>query len=105
VKKIINGLTYNTETAERLCDTSNDLNGSDFGRDDSALYRTRNGRFFLLGNGGANSRWSISTGQNSWRGTTADDIHAIEDYEARALVEAHGSAALYERIFGEAEEA
>lgn len=105
MKKIIDGLTYNTETAERICDTSNGLYGRDFGRDDSTLYRTRNGRFFLLGNGGPRSRWSISTGQNSWRGTTQDDIQAIDEYEARALVEEHATASLYERVFGETEEA
>ena len=68
MKRIIDGKTYNTETATTVCDTGNDLGVTDFGHEDSALYITKKGAFFIAGNGGPMSRFARAESQNSWSG-------------------------------------
>ena len=68
MKRIIDGKTYNTETATKVCDTGNDLGVTDFGHEDSALYVTKKGAFFIVGNGGPMSRFARAESQNSWSG-------------------------------------
>ena len=58
MKRTINGLTYNTETATFLASYDNRLPWSDFKYEETDLYRTKNGRYFLAGHGGALSRWA-----------------------------------------------
>ena len=41
MKRIIDGKTYNTETAEKICDTGNDEYATDFRYENSALYITK----------------------------------------------------------------
>lgn len=104
MKRIIGGKVYNTETATFVCDVSPPHTGrSDFRYEDTGLYRTRKGAFFLAGEGGPMSRWSQSSGQNSWTG--GKGIEAISTDEAKALVEQHGSARDWVECFGEPEEA
>ena len=52
MKKIINGKLYNTETAKKLAEYSNDCTWSDFRCLEEALYRKRTGEYFLYGSGG-----------------------------------------------------
>jgi hypothetical protein len=68
MKRIIDGKTYNTETATTVCDTGNDLSVTDFRHEDSALYITKKGAFFIAGNGGPMSRFARAESQNSWSG-------------------------------------
>lgn len=73
MKKVIDGLTYNTETATLICDWDNIGYGcdstTDFAYCSASLYKApRSGRYFLAGEGGARSMWSQSLGQNSWTG-------------------------------------
>lgn len=105
MKKIINGLAYNTETAEYICEAGNDLPYSDFQHEDSRLYRTKNGRYFLCGCGGAMSRFAVALDSGGACGRDTDTIVAICDEEARQLVERHGDSDDYVRCFGEPEEA
>ncbi|MCF7949839.1 MAG: hypothetical protein K9M94_14715 [Spirochaetia bacterium] len=85
MKKILDGVRYDTEKAERLGATDN-LNRGASGSNDlaywkAALYRTpRSGRYFLSGSGGPMSRFSQSAGQNSWRG--GSDIIPMSEDEA-----------------------
>ena len=68
MKKVIEGKLYDTETADILHAWDNNLPNSDFNNCAEALYRTRNGRFFIEGIGGAMSRWSESCSDNSRSG-------------------------------------
>ena len=66
MKAIIEGRRYNTETATEIADHSGGGYNGDFHHYEESLYRTRNGRYFLAGSGGAMSHYSVSIGQNQW---------------------------------------
>ena len=67
MKRIIDGKTYNTETAEIICDTGNDEYSTDFRHERSDLFVTKKGAYFVAGNGGALSRFAVPDG-NGYRG-------------------------------------
>lgn len=60
MKQIINGKTYNTETATRLCDVSASGYSSDFEWWSETLYQTAKGAYFLHGQGGGLSRYAVT---------------------------------------------
>ena len=102
MKQIIEGKVYNTETAEHLANASSNESPFDFGYWDEDLYRTKNGTFFIAGEGGAMTRWSKSCGNNSTCGGSG--IIPLNESEAREWIERHANEK-YEAIFGVAEKA
>ena len=102
MKKIINGKKYNTETATKLGDRWNGLALNDLGRVYEELYRKKTGEYFLYGEGGALTKYSVSTGQNCWAG--GKKIIPMTEDEAREWAEMWLDADEYELIFGEVEE-
>ena len=101
MKKIINGKLYNTDTAERMGTWDNGIYG-DLDSVEETLYRKRTGEFFLCGEGGARSRYAISTGNNFWSG--GSEIIPLTWEAAREWAEKHLNADNYEQIFGEVSE-
>lgn len=87
MKRVINGKVYNTETATEICDTGSNggISQSDFNYEDSYLYVTKKGNFFIAGEGGAMSRFSSSCGQNSYCG--GEGIVVVSREEALELAE------------------
>ena len=83
MKRVIAGRVYNTETATDICTQSRCH--SDFSDHTTTLYRTKNGNYFLSGEGGPQSRWSQSCGQNSWSGGSG--LIPIDADEARQFAE------------------
>ena len=67
MRRIIYGKTYNTKTAEIICDTGNDEYSTDFRHERSDLFVTKKGAYFIAGNGGALSRFAAPYG-NGWQG-------------------------------------
>lgn len=56
MRRVVDGRMYDTEMAERVCGI--DIGSrSDFRYEDTTLYRTKKGAFFLAGEGGPLSRW------------------------------------------------
>jgi hypothetical protein len=103
MRKIIDGKTYNTETAAHVCDVSGPVSDrGNFHYDRTDLYRSPKGQYFIAGHGGPLSCWAVKTGQSSWSG--GDGLRLIEEEEARALCERHASAEVYQEFFGEPEE-
>lgn len=100
MKAIINGKTYNTETAEQICNYWNGLGDGDFNNLAETLYRTKNGAWFMEGNGGAMTKYSSSNGNTSWGD---HKILAITESEAKEFLEEHAEADLYIEVFGEIE--
>lgn len=97
MKKIINGKLYDTDTARCLgSDGSNDFR--DFHYWHEELYLKRTGEYFLFGEGGPMSRYSRSTGNNSWTGGEA--IIPLTAAAAREWAEKHLDADDYADIFG-----
>lgn len=88
MKRSIRGLTYDTDTATLIAQWSPPgVTRSDFRWEETGLYKTPRGRFFLAGLGGAMSRWARPAGQNE-RGP-GSGIHPLEAEEALAWAEAH----------------
>jgi hypothetical protein len=96
--RIVNGKRYNTETAELLCNISRGgYSRSDFAYDDTDLYVTKNGNFFIAGEGGARSRWAQSYGQNGSQGGSG--LRPIDKNDARNLLEQYGEPEQVEALF------
>jgi hypothetical protein len=101
MKRIIDGKIYNTETATLIADISPRYESrNDFNWEDTKLYRTRKGQWFLAGEGGARSRWSHPIGNGS---TAGDGLELVQEYEAQQLVGQHAPEK-YTEFFGEPEE-
>lgn len=65
MKKIISGKKYDTETAQLVGEWSEGYR-NDFSYIEEELYRKRTGEYFLLGEGGPDSRYAEQTGMSSW---------------------------------------
>jgi hypothetical protein len=99
VKAIIDGKRYNTETATRVCDCSpRGYFRGDWHWEDTNLYRTPKGRWFLAGEGGPLSRWARSYGQNARQ--SGEGIHPLDADDARDMLERYGDADDVEEYFG-----
>lgn len=102
-KQVIDGLTYNTETAEKVCELDCRHERGDFAWHDTALYQTKKGRFFLAGEGNARSMWAHPVGNNG--STSGSGLRPVSEAEAKQIIEEQKDPALYERVFGVAEDA
>ena len=87
MKKIISGKIYNTDTAIFIGNHQHSNRG-DFQFEDTDLYRTPKGAFFVQGTGGAYSRWSQPCGSNGQMG--GHGIQAMSAIEALAWCEDAG---------------
>ncbi len=66
MKRVIDGKVYNTKTAICIGEWDNGCYANDFHACEESLYKTQKGQFFTAGSGGALSKYSQSSGQNSW---------------------------------------
>lgn len=96
ISKIIDGLRYNTATAEEICTFESDSRKGDFRHEVTTLYRTPRGRFFLAGRGGAMTRWAqaVQGGRSGGEG-----LHPVGTAEARDFVEQHADEDTVARFF------
>ena len=85
-KRVINNLTYNTETAEEIARWRNGLGGSDFRSCSEQLYRTKKGNYFVAGEGGPMTQWRYDTGNGYCEGS---GIHPVTVPEAIVWCEDH----------------
>lgn len=98
MKRIINGKVYNTETAVFSCGVGPGGYGrNDFRYEDTRLYRTAKGAWFLAGDGGPASRWRKLVGGNSYSGGSG--LRVIEEDHARELLEQHDEIDAIEKYF------
>jgi len=99
VKKIIDGIRYNTEIATAIGTWSTGGSTSDFSYAEATLYVTpKSGRFFIAGHGGPMSRFAQSAGQNQM-GSGSDLIPFEDASEAYAWAEAHLEPEEFEPYF------
>ena len=68
--RIIEGKRYNTDTAEEILalDNGGYYSRSDFRWEETSLYRTPKGVWFLAGRGGPMTRWAHAVGLNGQTG-------------------------------------
>jgi hypothetical protein len=104
MKAIIDGKTYNTETAEEICCWHNDERG--FSQCGETIYKTKKGNYFLHGEGGAASAYCERVDNGSIGGSkiivlteaevlarlekwdNSNSIYAIEKYFSHMIEEA-----------------
>jgi hypothetical protein len=99
MKKIINGAKYDTSTAERIGEWHTQGIGiSDFNYCSEDLYRTKSGKYFLHGEGGALSKYNESCGNNNRCGSS--EIMPMTREAAMEWAEEHLDGDEYEDIFG-----
>lgn len=98
MKKIINGKLYDTDTAKVVGSWENAGGWNDFNHLGETLYRKRTGEYFLFGEGGAATKYAVSTGQNSWKG--GSKIIPLSMESAREWAEEHMDADDYAELFG-----
>lgn len=101
MNKVIKGKRYDTETANFIFCTGYGYSG-DLYYWKEELYQKRTGEFFLFGEGGAGSRYSEKTGDNSWSG--GERIYPLTYEEAKKWSEEVMTGDEYEKIFGKNEE-
>ena len=101
MRKVINGLPYDTKTAEKLTENSYS-NPRDFNWYEETLYRKRTGEYFLYYEGNANSPYSKRINSNTWGGDQG--IRPLTVLEAQRWAEKACDGDEYEKIFGKIEE-
>ena len=100
MRKIINRKMYNTETATRLGIYHICRHGR-FNYCKEALYQKKNGEFFLMGKGGAASKYGEQVGTNEW--SSGATIIPYSKEEAKDWLKEYGDAEVYRELFENAE--
>lgn len=96
MKKIIDGVLYNTETAQNLAEYWNGCTHSDFNYMAETIYRTKKGNFFLHGEGGAASKYAKAAGRGSNPGK---EIIALSEDEVFEILQEWNEVELIEEMF------
>ena len=89
--RIVDGKTYNTDTASLVCEKNYYYNGDWISSRD--LYKTENGTYFFAIRGNCRELYA-----------PADKIELITEKEAKVFVEAYGNPERYISEWGEPEE-
>ena len=102
MRKIFNGFRYDSDTADKIGKADNLSRGvdsvTDFNYWEATLYRTRKAkRFFLVGTGGAMTRYGKQIGQSSFAG--GSKLEPLTDEEARLWAEEYLTAVEIEAAF------
>ena len=100
MKKIINGIRYNTEAATLIGEYRSPHPTNDFSYWYAGLYRApRSGRYFLAGEGGPMTRYAKRCGDNSVCGGEA--ITPLTEEDAFAWAQKYLEAEVVEEHFGD----
>lgn len=97
MKKIMNGKKYDTDTAKKIAQWSNEECGGLFFVIET-LYRKKNGEYFLCGEGGAGTIYSVPTAGGGFVGSA--QIIPLSLEESREWAVTRLDADEYESIFG-----
>lgn len=96
--RFIDGRLCSIRTAKRICVYEPSPYTTDYAWFRETLYRTRTGRFFLVGKGNAASIYRRTTDRNEL--APGERWKVLSTEEARAWAEEHCSRAQYEAVFG-----
>lgn len=101
MKEIINGKMYNTETA-KCVGSDQYLYPGELYYCRETLYRKKNGEYFLHGEGGPASQYSVEVSPNNW--SSGKRIIPMDIDEAKEWAEKNIDTDEYVAEFGEPEE-
>lgn len=97
MKKVIKGAVCDTETATKLGSCDHDIIDHLHWWSET-LYRTKSGRYFIHGEGGPASPYSIADGDGHWK--SGEQINVISREAAEEWAEEHLNGDEYEAAFG-----
>jgi len=98
MKQIINGLRYDTKTAQLIAEWSNGYNPNDFNWVAEDLYKTKKGTYFIAGQGGPSSKYSQQCGNGLCGG---EDVQKVTVSQAFDWLEEKGCIDAIEKEFGD----
>jgi len=98
MKKIIDGVFYDTDKAEVIASASEGYEG-DFGCFSESLYRTAKGNWFLAGEGGPLSKYCAASTDGSYSG--GSKIFPMSPKAAREWLEINNEVDLCLKYFSE----
>lgn len=96
ITKIIEGRRYSTLTATEVCNFRTSNGKGDHRHEDTSLYLSPRGRFFLAGYGGPRSRWSRSVNGGY---TGGKGLIPVTVADARSFAEQHACAETVAEFF------
>ena len=99
MRRVIDGLIYDTEEAEGIASANSGYPAGDFRGMEETLYRTKNGNWFLCGEGGPMTKYAIPVG--NMKGGGRKLIPMIDDIEVLAWLEEHEETEAIEKYFSE----
>ena len=100
MKKIINGLRYDTETATEVTVLRSGEDDKDDEYFTEALYKTQKGAWFIVGNGGIDSKYGLLE-EMTGLVMDMDLILPLTEDEVMARLEEHNEVELLEEHFGD----
>lgn len=100
MKRIINGKTYNTETAKLVGEYWNGLGDNDFRSLSEGLYLSKKGQYFIAGEGGPLTKYALEIGNQT---SGSSSIELISKEEAMEWAEKNLTIDEYIAEFGEIE--
>jgi hypothetical protein len=96
LKKIINAIVYNTNTAKKIASVHHKTNNhSNWFQEE--LYTTENGRWFIAGEGGSHSHYAIDEGEGNMNG--GSDLLPRTIPETMSWLEKHRKYDVLEEYF------
>jgi len=98
MKQVVHGKLYDTETAEKIAYFTNEASNSDFGYIRETLYRTKNGAWFLRGEGGAATQYAEVYAAGKGR-SAGEEIIPLDDDEVKNWLELHRKCEVHEKYF------
>lgn len=97
MKKIQDGLKYDTETATLVAEDCNGYDRSNYNYWTEQLYRTQNGRWFVYKAGGANTQYMVKLCDGRGFG---ESIEILDEEAVKEWLEEHNKGEAYEKYFG-----
>lgn len=98
MKKVIGGKIYDTDKATLVAEWDNGYYGNDFKRCEEALYRTKEGTWFVVGEGGPMSKYARAVGNMTGGG---EGLTPLTDEEAMGWLEDKGETDALEEYFAD----
>jgi hypothetical protein len=98
MKKIINGVRYDTDMSTEIGSWNNGLSSQDFNVLEETLYKTKKGNYFLYGEGGARTHYAQSDGNMTTDGSA---FIPMTKEAAFSWAQRHLSAPKVEAEFGD----
>lgn len=101
MNQIIDGILYDTEKAEEICEYWNYLPTTDFRNMRETLFITKKGNWFIAATGGAMTKYRKQFGNMT---SGSSEIIPISEERAKKFIEKYGTIEQYKEYF-ELEEA